>query len=84
MSSRTPKPPPPPPDQLRDLIHERVESLRLNYEELSRRCDGKPDPESISRYLRGRIALNSRYVSALLEVLGWDGAMGWEEVESRG
>lgn len=83
MSSRTPKPPPP-PDTLRDLIHERVESLRLNYEELSRRCGGRPDPESISRYLRGRIALNSRYVSALLEVLGWNGAMGWGEVEATG
>lgn len=82
MSSRTPKPP---ADPLRDLIRERAESLgMLNYEELSRRCGGKPDPESISRYLRGRIALNSRYASALLQALGWDGVVGWEEVEAAG
>lgn len=66
---------------LRDLIRERATSLGLNYEELSRRCGGKPDPESISRYLRGRIALNSRYTSELLRVLGWDGVLVWNAVE---
>lgn len=70
-----------PADPLRDLIRERATSLGLNYEELSRRCGGKPDPESISRYLRGRIALNSRYTSELLRVLGWDGRVNWKPAE---
>ena len=77
------------PDRLRDLIRERAESLgwqadrpqgrpapgELTTVELARRCGpGGPSHDAIARYLAGRVALNSRYVSALMTALGWD----WE------
>jgi hypothetical protein len=85
----------PPADRLRDLIRERAESLGwradrplgrspdgvLTNSELARRCgpDG-PGHDAIGRYLTGRVALNSRYVSALMTALGWDwGRKAWRK-----
>lgn len=63
--------PPPRPDPLREQIAERVESLGLTAYALAKTCE--IDPDSIRRYLAGRSALNSRYVSAILSAIGWDG-----------
>lgn len=70
-----------PPDPLRDLIRDRADSLGLSSYAIAQRCGpGGPTQDAVRRYLTGRTALNSRYTSAILEVLGWDGSIGWVEV----
>ncbi len=73
--------PTPPPDPLRDLIRERATALGLSYYALAQRCgESGPTDDAVRRYLTGRTALNSRYVSALLAVLGWDGRVKWGKI----
>ena len=72
------KKPTPPPDPLRDLIRKRADSLGLTYYALAKLCGDNPTDDAVRRYLTGRTALNSRYVSTLLGVLGWDGKVRWE------
>lgn len=70
----------PPHDPLRIAIVKRALELDLTAYAIAKMCkpDG-PDSDSVKRYFTGRIALNSRYVSLILEVLGWDGEIKFEE-----
>ncbi len=65
------------PDPLRDQIAERVEKLGLTAYAVAKACD--IDPDTVRRYLTGRVSLNSRYVSAILTAVGWDGAVRWSK-----
>lgn len=70
-----PKRKPARPDPLRDQIAERVESLGLTAYAVAKSCE--IDPDTVRRYLTGRVSLNSRYVSAILTAIGWDGSVRW-------
>jgi hypothetical protein len=56
-------------DHLQSIIAARAESLGLSSYEISKRCEGHPTPETVSRYLRGRCSLNSMLVSKICTVL---------------
>lgn len=49
----------------------------LTNAEISRRCGGRPTADVVGHYLHGRLAIKSRYVTAILTALGWDGTLGW-------
>jgi hypothetical protein len=57
-------------DHLQSVIAARAESLGLSAYEISKRCDGSPNPEAVKRYLTGRVALGSAYLSRICDVLG--------------
>ena len=57
-------------DKIQAVIAARAEKLGLSAYAISQRLGGAPSKETVARYLAGRCALNSRYVSALCEVLG--------------
>ncbi len=57
-------------DHLQQVIAARAESLGLSAYEISKRCEGSPNPEAVKRYLTGRVALGSAYLSKICEVLG--------------
>ena len=55
-------------DPIRETITARAEQLGLTAYAIAKRCE--MSPEAVKRYLTGRCSLNSRYVSAICEVLG--------------
>lgn len=57
-------------DHLHAVIAARAESLGLSSYEISKRCDGSPNPEAVKRYLTGRCGLGSPYLSKICGVLG--------------
>jgi hypothetical protein len=59
-------------DTLRDTIIARAQLLGLTAYAIAKRCSGEqtPDPDTVKRYLSGRVSLNSRYVSQMCDVLG--------------
>jgi hypothetical protein len=57
-------------DHLQLVIAARAESLGLSAYEISKRCEGSPNPEAVKRYLTGRVALGSAYLSKICDVLG--------------
>ena len=57
-------------DHLQSVIAARAESLGLSSYEISKRCDGSPNPEAVKRYLTGRCGLGSAYLSKICDVLG--------------
>jgi len=66
-------------DHLQSVIAARAESLGLSAYEISKRCDGSPNPEAVKRYLTGRVALGSAYLSKICDVLG----LGLKPVKKR-
>ena len=54
-------------DPIREAITARAESLGLTAYAVAKQCE--LDPGTVKRYFAGRCALNSRYVSAICEVL---------------
>ena len=66
-------------DHLQSVIAARAESLGLSAYEISKRCDGSPNPEAVKRYLTGRVALGSAYLSKICGVLG----LGLKPVKKR-
>jgi hypothetical protein len=57
-------------DHIQSVIAARAESLGLSSYEIAKRCDGSPNSEAVSRYIRGRCSLGSAYVSKICDVLG--------------
>ena len=57
-------------DRIRDAVSARADELGLTAYAISRLCGGSPSPEATKRYLTGRCSLNTRYVSAICEVIG--------------
>jgi hypothetical protein len=57
-------------DHLQSVIAARADSLGLSSYEISKRCDGSPNPEAVKRYLTGRCGLGSAYLSKICDVLG--------------
>lgn len=57
-------------DHIQSVIAARAETLGLSSYEISKRCEGSPNPEAVKRYLTGRCGLGSPYVSKICEVLG--------------
>lgn len=57
-------------DQIHAAITAEVERRELSAYRLAQMCGGKPNKESISRYLRGTSSLTSPYLSRLLSSLG--------------
>ena len=57
-------------DHLQSVIAARAESLGLSSYEISKRCEGSPNPEAVKRYLTGRCGLGSAYLSKICDVLG--------------
>ena len=55
-------------DTIRDTIAARAETLGLTAYAIGQQCE--IDPGTVKRYLTGRCSLNSRYVSAICDVLG--------------
>ena len=56
------------PDTIRNAIIARADQLGLTAYAISKAAN--LDPQTVKRYLAGRASLNSRYVSAICEVLG--------------
>ena len=56
------------PDWIRETVAARAEERGLTAYAIGQQCG--IDPGTIKRYLTGRCALNSRYVSAICDVLG--------------
>lgn len=57
-------------DHIQSIIAARAESLGLSSYEISKRCEGSPNPEAVKRYLTGRCGLGSAYLSKICDVLG--------------
>jgi len=57
-------------DHLQSVITARAKSLGLSSYEISKRCEGSPNPEAVKRYLTGRCGLGSPYLSKICDVLG--------------
>jgi len=66
-------------DHLQTVIAAQAESLGLSSYEISKRCDGSPNPEAVKRYLTGRCGLGSAYLSKICDVLG----LGLKPVKKR-
>lgn len=56
-------------DFIRETVSARAENLGLTAYAISKASGGSPTPEVTKRYLTGRCGLNTRYVSAICEVL---------------
>ncbi len=56
-------------DVIRDVVSARAESLGLTAYAIAKEIGDGPTQETIKRYLTGRCSLNSRYVSAICNVL---------------
>ena len=55
-------------DTLQQVIAARAETLGLSAYAIAKSAER--DPQTVKRFIEGRCALNSRYVSRICEVLG--------------
>lgn len=68
------------PDPMRDIVVARTKELGLTAYAVAKACG--IDPDTVRRYLTGRVSLNSRYLSAILMSLGWDAELVWSDDEN--
>lgn len=67
-------------DWIREAITARAETLGLSAYAIGKHCE--IDPGTVKRYLSGRCALNSRYVSAICMAIGLTLKESQPEIES--
>ena len=69
-------------DPLREAVIDRMAELKITAYRVAQLSEGAVSEDAVRRYQTRVVSLNSRHVSAILSVLGWNGINWLDTVES--
>lgn len=69
-------------DPLREAVIDRMAQLKITAYRVAQLSEGAVSEDAVRRYQTRMVSLNSRHVSVILSVLGWNGINWLDTVES--